>query len=385
MTSEAGLLQGLLAQAQAARSQPSGPPPPGYQVELTVKGTRLCNLRCTYCHDWRSGSGHTMSVETVEALTREALTNAKHRVISFNWHGGEPLVLPKKFYQRAVDLQAKYRRPNQRITNSVQTNGVLLNDEWVQFFKGNNFSVGVSLDGPAEIHNHVRVDQFGQGTFQAAHDGLETLRRNEVSFGVLVSLGRSITRLGAKAVLDFLLATGAQGCGLNPIRPGHLEPAGPGGHDYIYQAELNDFLIALYEERKRRGVRFGIRELDSVISQLKAHGSRSCMLAGNCFGTFYVVEPNGNVGHCARFINDDDYYFGNINTESFDDIRSSEKLEARRQENLANLAAKAGCSTYEVCNGGCPHERLVEERHNPLYNNGCCGRQSLIEYLQDQV
>ncbi|MFA5566806.1 MAG: radical SAM protein [Acidimicrobiia bacterium] len=384
MTNETELLRGLLAQAQAAQARPSGPPPLGYQVELTVKGTRLCNLRCTYCHDWRSGSGHTMATETVEALTRKALEHPKHRVISFNWHGGEPLVLPRKFYQHALDLQAQYIQPSQRVTNSLQTNGVLLTDEWAQFFVANKFTVGVSLDGPAQIHNQVRVDQFGKGTFEAVHAGLANLRRNEVRFGVLVTLGRSMTKLGAEAVLDFLVSTGAEGCGLNPIRPGHLEPAGPNGTDYIYEEELNEFLIALYEERQRRGLRFGIRELDSVLSRLKTQGSFSCMLAGNCIGTFYVVEPNGDVGHCARFIDDDDFYFGNINSHSFDDIRASVKLDDRRQENLASLADKETCPTYEICNGGCPHERLVEERHNPAYNPGCCGRQSLIEYLQRQ-
>ncbi len=130
-------------------------------MTLVVKGTRHCNLRCTYCHDWSDQPDATMSFDTLAALTAGALRDPAHSSVEFVWHGGETTLLPIEWYRRAMVLQARFRRPGQAIRNSLQTNATRLNDEWGRFLRDNHFTVGVSLDGPPEIHDQTRVDAAG--------------------------------------------------------------------------------------------------------------------------------------------------------------------------------------------------------------------------------
>ena len=116
---------------------------------LVFKATRRCNLRCHYCNDWRSGPEFDMSFETVARATAAVLHHPDVNSILFTWHGGEPMLLPLDFYRRALEVQSRLRREDQRIGNAVQTNGTLLNDERCQFLADNRFYVGVSIDGPS--------------------------------------------------------------------------------------------------------------------------------------------------------------------------------------------------------------------------------------------
>ena len=124
---------------------------------LIVKATRLCNLRCAYCHDWRTGPGQTMSFEVMARMTASALETSGPDGVDFIWHGGEPTVVGIPFYEKALYVQAQFQHPGQRVSNSFQTNATLLTDRWLRFLQDSQFSVSVSLDGQCSIRRRITV------------------------------------------------------------------------------------------------------------------------------------------------------------------------------------------------------------------------------------
>lgn len=353
------------------------------QLALTVKATRLCNLRCSYCDDWRAGPGNTMSFEVLAHLVHAACTDPNHDAVDFGWHGGEPLVLPIRFYETALDLQARYRRPGQLVRNSLQTNATLVTDEWARFLARERFGVGVSVDGPREAHDRTRIRVDGSGSYDAVIEGLERLRTNGIDPGILLTVDRETVAAGAEHTLEVLVSLGARGVGFNAVRPPNGLPAGEAGNQYLTRAEMNAFLIDLHRCWLDHGdPDLRIRELDSLVAQIRGGAGSTCTLAGDCVGTFFMVEPNGDVAHCARFLGDERYQFGSILTGDFTRIRRNVRLLERRSADAAAAEQRASCEHFEVCHGGCPHQRSLEERHDPGHRDECCGRGELIEYLK---
>ena len=352
------------------------------EIGLTVKATRLCNLRCTYCHDWRSGAGHTMSFEVLAHLIHAACTDPHHKVVSFGWHGGEPLVLPMKFYETALTLQARYRRPGQLVRNRLQTNATLVTDEWARFLAREGFGVGVSVDGPRDIHDRTRVGIDGSGSFDKVMEGLGRLRSAGLSPGILLTVDRDTVALGAERTFEFLLSIGAASIGFNPVQPSNSLPAGTAGDQYLTRAEMTRFLIDMHRCWLAHGdPDVHIRELDSLMARMDGGMGSTCTLEGDCVGTFFAVEPNGDIAHCDRFFGEEAYQFGSIMRSDFARIRRNVKLLERRAADAAAADHRRGCDHFDVCSGGCPQQSFLEARHDPGYENGCCGRAELIEHL----
>lgn len=168
----------LLGAAESAiverlRAEPS-PESCDFQASLTiiVKATRLCNLRCTYCHSWSGDPGNKMSFEVLARAIRDGLRAPNVRNVNFVWHGGEVTLLPLSFYRKAVWLQEQFRRRGQIVTNTVQTNGTRLSREWLTFLRLYEFKIGVSLDGPPELHDRRRLDIAGRPTSERVRKSL---------------------------------------------------------------------------------------------------------------------------------------------------------------------------------------------------------------------
>jgi uncharacterized protein len=353
------------------------------QIGLTVKATRLCNLRCTYCHDWRSGAGHTMSFEVLAHLIHAACTDPHHGAVSFGWHGGEPLVLPIQFYETALTLQARYRRPGQFVQNRLQTNATLVTDEWAQFLVRERFGVGVSVDGPRDVHDRTRVDLGGAGSFDKVMEGLERLRFAGLAPGILLTVDKDTVALGAERTLAFLLSIGARSIGFNPVQPANSSAAGTVGDGYLTRSDMNRFLIDLHRCWVDHGdPQIRIRELDSLVARIDGGTGSTCTLEGDCVGSFFAVEPDGEVAHCDRFFGEEAYQFGSIMHGGFDRIRRNVKLLERRAADAAAADRRRRCENFAVCSGGCPQQTFLERRHDPGHDDGCCGRGELIEHLR---
>jgi uncharacterized protein len=356
-------------------------------VTVLVKATRLCNLRCTYCHDWRTGRGQTMDFLVLARLTAAALRDPTHDSVRFTWHGGEPTLMPITFYQKALLLQSRFRRPGQIVTNSIQTNGTRLTPLWARFLRDNQFVVGLSIDGPPEVHDRYRRYASGRATFADVAEAIELLRHHRVPFGVLVVVDEVGLELGPDRLFDFCTEMKIRQYGLNFAAPIN-QPDAPRGTSidhYIEPQRMIPFLKRLYQRWRQFGdPNLRIREIDALRSRIAAKSTYFCTVSGGCFGGFFGVEPDGEVTHCVDFVGDDRYVLGNILDRDFGAMRHSPQFEVLAAENNHALARMRSCPNFAVCNGWCPRERYTSVRHNPIHRDECCGLSELIDYIRDQ-
>jgi uncharacterized protein len=357
------------------------------QVSLLVKATRLCNLRCAYCYEWRSGPDQTMPFPVAARLIAAALTDEEHDHVRFTWHGGEPTVMPVDFYRRMLWVQSRFRRPQQVVTNAIVTNGTRLTPEWLEFLAQHEFGVSVSIDGPAELHDTYRIDAAGRPTHARVIAGLEALREYGISFGILMVVDRAAVDLGPDAIFDYFLDIGVRSYGFNFVMPA-AEPdaaAGTPAAHYITPAEKEQFLVRLYDRWVAHGdPTLRVRELAAFQERVWGKPALMCTLAGRCIGGIYAIEPNGDVTHCDFFLGDSRYRWGNITTQNFRDIRRSLNMATARAEREQALERMRGCQYFGVCQGGCPHEQYASLRHNPSHVDDCCGMAGVIRRIQEQ-
>ena len=176
---------------------------PSSRIHVLAKPTgAICNLACSYCffldkERLYPGSKFRMSDEVLESYIRQLIKAHRCSQVTVGWQGGEPTLMGIDFYRRAIELQEKYRKPGMKFENTMQTNGTLLDDEWCRFFKENDFLIGISIDGPRELHDSYRVDKRGQGTFDRVMRGLRLLQKHGVDYNVLTTVNRTQCRLSA--------------------------------------------------------------------------------------------------------------------------------------------------------------------------------------------
>jgi uncharacterized protein len=357
-------------------------PPAGGQAVLTVimKATRLCNLRCTYCHSWRSGPNQKMSFEVLARATHGALRDPSVASVDFVWHGGEATVLPVGFYRKALWLQERFRRPEQTVLNTVQTNGTRLNDEWLDFLREREIGVGVSLDGPPEIHDTRRVDAAGRPTSERVRDGLRRLQAAGITrWGVLMVVDEDVCAVGPRRILEYLTEIGVERVALLNVLPENTPAETPLKGDYLRFPRYVDFLRGLFDlwwnEYRDRIV---VRELADLAGQIGGADAQICVFAGDCFGVYLTVEPTGEVSACDKYIDDGEYRFGHVLETGLAGVQLSERLATVRRENADAVERMRGCHWFGVCHGGCPHDRYTGERRLPGYDGRCCGLAPLL-------
>ena len=172
---------------QAAATQPTA-----FHL-MTKPSGAICNLDCKYCYFLSKerlypGSDFRMNPTLLEEYTRQYMEAQQVPEVTFAWQGGEPTLMGLDFFREAVSYQQKHKKPGMQIHNSFQTNGVLLDDDWAQFFRDKDFLIGLSVDGPAQLHDAYRVDKGGQPTFDRVMRGREVLERNKVNFNILCTV-----------------------------------------------------------------------------------------------------------------------------------------------------------------------------------------------------
>jgi uncharacterized protein len=353
---------------------------------LIVKATRWCNLRCDYCHDWRAGAGQVMPFPVLAHMTASALRDPDHELVSFLWHGGEPLLLPREFFTKALMLQGHLRRPGQRVINAIQTNGTLLDPAWARYFRAHDFRVSVSLDGLPELHDRHRVYASGRPSFRNVARGMDVLRQHGVPFSVLMVVDEAALALGPDRIFDLFLDLGVTRWGLIAATPTNQPDAPPGtpAAHYVDASRMTGFLTRMYDRWREHGdARVQLREIEAIRRRVAEQGAGLCTLAGACLGSYFAVEPNGDVAHCDTFVGDPRYTLGNVLRDRFADLRERAEVRALQVENDAALRAMHTCPNFQVCNGGCPHERYLAVRHDPAYRADCCGWSALIEHVRE--
>ena len=347
-------------------------------LTLIIKVVSTCNLACRYC-DADIYSNRRMSLDTVSQIIKKALDYADH--VEFIWHGGEPLLMGIQFYEKVVELQKRYKREGQTIENTLQTNGTLISQEWVDFFKANDFHIGVSLDGPPEVHNANRIFKSGQGSFEQVMRGIRLLRENGVKFGVLAVITKETVKLGAKRFLDFFIENGIFNIGILPQRPA----LNIGRTDALPREEFEKFAIELFDYwYSLDDPRIEIREFDAILDRIFGAESKLCIFGGDCRGKIVAITPNGDVYPCDEFMFDYRYKLGNIREQTFEEMLkpTNPKLIRIRLEDLKTKKS-IKCKYSKICNYGCPKDRYVLSK---VYNEeGTCGWCNVIDHIYKRV
>lgn len=372
--------------------------PPGFHLLAKPSGS-TCNIDCTYCFFLSKEALYPneksrMSEATLEAYIRQLLESHRVPEVTVAWQGGEPTLMKLEFFKHAVDLVEKYRRPGQTVQHTFQTNGILLDDDWCAFFKQHNFLVGLSVDGPRELHDTYRVDRRGQGTFDRMMQGWRALREHGVDFNILCTVnaanqhhGRDVYRffrdeLGAKWVQFIPIIERATEQTISIANLGWSEQAGKkrllytqtgnrvtersvGGEQY------GRFLVDVFEEWVRHDVGQVFVQIFDVTLEAFFGRHLLCIHAPTC-GYGPALEHNGDLYSCDHFV-EPEYLLGNIHQTHMLKLVASPEQRKFGQDKRDTLTAQCqSCKVRNWCNGGCPKDRFALSRDGEPGQNYLC-------------
>lgn len=319
-----------------------------------------CNLNCDYCfyRNRPAEIGHgcqRMSDEVLEKMTKDYL-GINLPVAAFSWQGGEPTLMGLDFFRKALDLQQKYAVPAQLVTNSLQTNAILLDDHWCEFFHDHNFLVGISLDGPKEFHDYYRRDCSGFPSHDKVMAAVQKCRQHAVEFNVLVLLNdRNAT--DPDKLIDFFCENQIKYLQFIPCV--EINPDSGKIYDYSVTPEkYAEFLCRTFDRWIEIGIRnLSIRDFESIVTYCLTGNHTICTFGKTCAG-YVVVEHNGQVFPCDFFVHPK-YLLGNLLDTPLDKLAAcSSKLSFNRCKMY--LSAKCFvCRHLAVCRGGCQKDRIL--------------------------
>jgi uncharacterized protein len=367
----------------------------------------LCNLNCEYCFYlekqalFGADEKYRMSDEVLSAYITNYITSQTTPVVEFVWQGGEPTLLGLNFFRKVIELQRPFAH-QKTIRNSLQTNGTLLSDEWCGFLKKHNFMVGISLDGPKEIHDRYRSDRQGNGTFDRVMQGLRLLQKHKVEYNVLACVARD-TATRPLDVYRFFRDEGIEFIQFTPIVErmpdaysihNGLRLAGPAALDIekqqtevtpwtVIPEEYGDFLIAIYEEWVRNDVgKVFVMNFEWALNAWIGNQSPVCIHAKQC-GRTVVLEHNGDVYACDHCVYPE-YKLGNIVKDAL-----STMVEKSRQSGFGITKETAlprcctGCDVLAACRGGCPKHRFAKTYFDePGLHYLCDGYKKFFLYIR---
>jgi|SRR5271157_70413 len=342
----------------------------------------LCNLNCEYCFYlekqalFGADENYRMSDGVLSAFITNYVKSQPTPVVEFVWQGGEPTLLGIDFFKRVVDLQKQFTGAK-TITNSLQTNGTLLDEDWCRFLKKHNFMVGISLDGPKEIHDRYRRDRKGTGTFDKVMRGLKLLQKHKVEYNVLACVARETARKPLD-VYHFFKNEGVEFIQFSPVVERvtdgggaqlGLRLAGPAALEReeretdvtpwsVIPEEYGDFLIDIYEDWVRHDVgTVFVMNFEWVLNAWIGNPSPVCVYAKTC-GRSVVIEHNGDVYACDHCVYPE-YRLGNIKTDRLSGMveRSLQSGFGVKKEAVLPGWCKE-CEVLAACHGGCPKHRF---------------------------
>jgi len=341
--------------------------PAAFHVMLKPRGA-ICNLDCSYCYFLAKemmypGSRFRMADDLLENYTRQYIEAQRVPEVTFAWQGGEPTLMGLDFFKRAVELQQKYRKSGMHIHNAFQTNGVLLDDDWCRFFHQHNFLIGLSIDGPAPIHDTYRVDKGGHPTFDRVMAGLALLKKHRVEFNILTTVHAANAEHGLEVYRCLRDEISTQFMQFIPIVERDNETGFQEG-DKVTERSLTAeqygrFLISIFDEWVRRDVgRVFVQIFDVALAAWAGERPGLCIFEETC-GLALAMEHNGDLFACDHFV-EPNYRLGNIQEiPLIEMVASAEQRQfgLDKRDKLPRYCRE--CEVRFVCNGGCPKDRLI--------------------------
>ena len=370
--------------------------PLAFNLMLKPAGS-LCNLDCAYCYyldksELYGGREPRMSLEDLERYVRCYIDACETDEITFNWHGGEPLVLGLDFYKKAVEFQQKYKG-DKKISNTLQTNATLVTDEWARFFAENNFLLGVSVDGPPEVHDRYRRDKGGAPTCEKVVKGMEKLYRAGAQYNAMATINSASEGKGLE-VYQFLKGLGTAFIQFSPVvehvvwpvrngkpdkhaRPHIVDPSEPGAVLAPWSVSpvgFGRFICDIFDYWVRHDIgRVFVNFFDCTLANWCGVQPGTCSFAETCGGNA-AVEHNGDVYCCDHFVYPK-YLIGNIYRDSLTDMMNSPQQLRFGIDKRNSLPRKClRCEFWPLCHGGCPKHRFnTTDNGQPCLNALCEG------------
>ncbi len=324
-----------------------------------------CNQECAYCFYLNRAKLYPRQQRRMPAKVLEHLVSSYMKTPQpqyvFTWQGGEPTLMGLDFFKKVVKLQQEHAAPGISVSNGIQTNALLIDDEFAEFLARYNFLIGVSLDGPAYIHDRYRKNKK-KTSYQAVMKGIECLKRNEAEFNTLTLVSQANVKKG-KEVFQFLCEKGFYYH--QYVECVEFDKRGQPQPYTITGEEWGNFLCEVFDEWIKSDIyRVSIRLFDAVLSQMVENRYTMCSMGPAC-GQYFVVEFNGDIYPCDFFVRED-LKIGNINKNSWYDL-----LESPTYTNFAAQKSKWNsqcetCKYRSLCFGDCLKNRKVLENSGQL-------------------
>ena len=331
-----------------------------------------------------------MDESLLEQYIRQLIESHQEDTVNIAWQGGEPTLMGLDFYRRAMLLADKYRRPGMRFLHTMQTNGTLLDDEWAAFFKEHNFLIGISLDGPRDLHDVYRLDKGGRPTFDRVMRGVRLLQKHGVEFNVLTTVNRvngdyplEVYRFLRDEVeadwIQFIpVVERINSDGLTLFQEGSTV-----SERSVLPEQFGCFLKTIFDEWVRKDVgRIFVQTFEATLRNwLRMPSSGMCVFNETC-GTGLAIEHNGDLYSCDHFV-EPNYYLGNIEKEHMIELVASPqqlKFGLEKRDALPHYCLE--CDVRFACHGECPKNRFIlTPDGEPGLNYLCTGFKEFFHHV----
>ena len=373
---------------------------PNFHV-LTKPIGPICNLDCKYCFYLEKESLYpqvakwAMRPEVLESYIRQYIETHDTPEVSFAWQGGEPTLLGLDYFRRVVELQKQYAN-GKRIANAFQTNGVLLNDAWAEFFHENQFLIGISVDGPRQLHDTYRVDKGGQPSFDRVMRGMEKLKQHNVDFNTLTTVHRAnvesplevyrFLKECGSGYMQFIpiverISNQATGDGLHLVSPDFAGSAQVAPWS-VGPRQFGRFLCAIFDEWVRQDVgRYYVQLFDVSLEMWAGMEASLCVFRPTC-GAALAIEHCGDLYSCDHFVYPANR-LGNIMESSLETLVTSEQQRQFGEAKESTLPKYCReCDVRFACNGECPKHRFTTTPDGePGLNYLCPGYKMFFHHI----
>jgi len=334
-----------------------------YQIFAKPVGS-ICNLSCDYCYYLKKQSlypgedSFRMPDDILEEYILQHTATCPDQVIAFSWHGGEPTLLGLDYFQRIVELQRKHQPSHPRIINGIQTNGTLIDEEWCRFLAAERFAVGLSLDGPQEMHDSHRLTKGGKPTHSQAMCGYELLRKHRIACDILCVVHNHNVNHPTE-IYRFFKQIKASHIGFLPLVESRTDIDGGVSPLTVPSEAFGTFLCTIFDEWMSQDIgQVNIQIFEEAARTALGQEHMLCIFKRTC-GDVPVIEHNGDFFSCDHFV-DRQHHLGNIREARLFDLIESPIQRAFGQakwDTLPRYCLK--CDVLNLCNGGCPKDRIL--------------------------
>jgi uncharacterized protein len=362
----------------------------GFQVFAKPIGS-ICNLDCRYCyylkkeHLYPKGESLRMADEILEEYIVQHIEASPEPVVRFSWHGGEPTILGLGYFRKIVALQRKHQPPNQRITNGIQTNGTLLDEDWCRFFAAEGFAVGLSLDGPQEMHDQYRVTKDQKPTHEQTMGGYKLLQKHRVYTDILCVVNAYNVQFPLQ-VYRFFKQINAQYISFLPMVAPQPDVEGGVNHISVPAEAWGIFLCAIFDEWRDQDIgQVKVQVIEEAVRTAFNQEHSLCLFRPTC-GDIPVVEHNGDFYSCDHFV-DVEHCLGNIKETQLVELLESPAQRAFGKAKLETLPRYCQvCVVRAMCNGECPKNRFLNTPDGESgLNYLCAGYKRFFTHCQPFV